>query len=45
MVVILFSAEMMIYYYVWTRYYSDYMEITYARLGHRMMVAVYAGSK
>ncbi len=41
MVVILFSAEMMIYYYVWTRYYSDYMEITYARLGHRMMVAVY----
>lgn len=41
LVAILFAAEMAMYYYVWTRFYSDLMEITYAKLGHRMMVAVY----
>lgn len=41
MVAILFALEMVVYQFVWRKYYSDLMEITYARLGHWMMVAVY----
>lgn len=41
MVAMLFLTEMFIYLYVWRKYYSDLMEVTYARLGHWMIVAVY----
>lgn len=41
LVALLFAAEMLLYWYVWKEYYSELMEITYARLGHWMMVAVY----
>ena len=40
-VAILFLAEMLLFYYVWRTYYSDLMEITYANLGHWMIVGVY----
>ena len=36
-----FAAEMFMYRYVWKEYYSELMEISYARLGHWMMVGVY----
>ena len=41
MVALLFAMEMFVYLYVWRKYYSDLMEITYARLGHWMIVAIY----
>ncbi|MFR1518491.1 MAG: sugar transferase [Clostridia bacterium] len=41
LVAVLFAAEMFMYKYVWIEYYSELMEISYARLGHWMMVAVY----
>ena len=40
-VAILFLAEMFIFHYVWRMYYSNLMEITYANLGHWMIVGVY----
>ena len=40
-VALLFLAEMFVFRYVWRTYYSDLMEITYAKLGHWMIVAVY----
>lgn len=40
-VALLFLAEMLIFHYVWKTYYSNLMEITYAKLGHWMIVAVY----
>ena len=40
-VAILFLAEMFIFHYVWRTYYSNLMEITYANLGHWMIVGVY----
>ena len=41
LVAVLFAAEMFMYRYVWKEYYSELMEISYARLGHWMMVGVY----
>lgn len=41
LVALLFVTEMFLYKYVWRNYYSDLMEITYARLGHWMMIGVY----
>lgn len=41
LVALLFAAQMFMYRYVWIRYYSQLMEITYFRLGHWMMVGVY----
>lgn len=40
-VAILFLAEMLLFHYIWRTYYSDLMEITYANLGHWMIVGVY----
>ncbi len=41
LVALLFVTEMFLYKYIWLNYYSDLMEITYARLGHWMMIGVY----
>lgn len=40
-IALLFIMEMLLYGYVWINYYSSYMEIQYAGLGHVMMVAIY----
>ena len=40
-VAILFLIEMFAFHYVWRTYYSNLMEITYANLGHWMIVGVY----
>ena len=41
LVALLFVIEMFVFLYVWRTYYSNLMEITYAKLGHWMIVAVY----
>lgn len=38
---ILFSLEMITYWYVWLNYYNQKMEVPYNRTGHWLMVAVY----
>ena len=41
LIALLFAIEMLVFLYVWKTYYSNLMEITYAKLGHWMIVAVY----
>ena len=34
LIALLFAIEMFVFLYVWKTYYSNLMEITYAKLGH-----------
>mgnify|MGYP003537132570 FL=1 len=41
LVALLFVIEVFVFLYAWRTYYSNLMEITYAKLGHWVIVAVY----